>query len=550
MIYNKINILAACLLLVISAYGQNDTLQSEDIYVVKGYKPEISEAKKINGKPKQARIEAKDLDIEYFFLKKQVKSHFETEPIKPAKMKGEKLNRLYHSYAKFGVGSNLTTLADLHITGTRSRKQALGLYVNHLGSPNQIKNYGPSGFSDNSLKFYGKKFLKKQVVRGAVFGELNTLKQFGYLEDNFPNVDKDSIRQRFTKVGFTAGNKSFIKDSSEFNRDIQLTYYYLQDRYQSSENNVKIDADLHRNFGKEIFHVQGLLDINSFNNDIDSSSQNNGILALQPYIVSKGKKWRLNAGLGIFMDIGEPTKFYFKPISELKFNVVSNIIIPYVGVTGDLKRTSFNSLRTTNPFINSNPELNNENHILEVYGGIRGSLNKKLSFNTRFMQKIVQNMALFKIDSVFLNNTFNVAYDTVNIQEISGELVYNDGEKLSIGAKGSFFMYNTKNEDQAWNLPNFILSINSRYNIKDKLYFKGNITYNSPRTSNYDISNDTFKETKLKGFTDVVLGGEYRYTNRLSAFIDFHNILGVNYQMWSNYPSQRLVLIGGITYSF
>ncbi|MCI5056542.1 MAG: hypothetical protein MRY83_10565, partial [Flavobacteriales bacterium] len=76
------------------------------------------------------------------------------------------------------------------------------------------------------------------------------------------------------------------------------------------------------------------------------------------------------------------------------------------------------------------------------------------------------------------------------------------------------------------------------------------ITYNSPRKSNYNIETNTFETQTIKGFTDVVLGAEYRYTHRLSAFIDFHNILGVNYQMWSNYPAQRLVLIGGISYSF
>ncbi|MCI5055252.1 MAG: hypothetical protein MRY83_04035, partial [Flavobacteriales bacterium] len=473
--YTSVAVFFVCL--HYGGFAQDDTLQSEDIYVVKGYKPEISEAKKINEAPSAANISAKELDIEYRFLKKQIKSHFETEPIRAAKVKGEKLNRLYHSYVKLGLGSNLTTLGDLHIAETRSRKQAIGLYISHLGSPNQIKNYGPSGFSDNSAKVYGKKFLRNQVIRGSIQGEYNTLKHFGYLTETFPNVEKDSIKQNFTKIGFSVGNKSFLKDSTKFNRDINLTYYNLRDRYKSQENNFKIDADLYRNFGKEVFHVKGALDVNTFKNETNGS-HTNGILSVNPYIVSKGKKWRLNAGLGIFADIDEPSKFYFKPISELKFNVVSNIIIPYVGVTGDVKRTSFDRLRQTNPFIMSDLNLINENHVLEVYGGIRGSLNSKMSFNTKYMQKKVQNMALFVVDSSFLNNTFNVVYDTVKIQEFFGELIYNDGDKMTIGAQGSYFIYDQSSQEEAWHLPNFRLSILGKYNIQDKLYFKGNITYN------------------------------------------------------------------------
>jgi len=46
------------------------------------------------------------------------------------------------------------------------------------------------------------------------------------------------------------------------------------------------------------------------------------------------------------------------------------------------------------------------------------------------------------------------------------------------------------------------------------------------------------------------LGAEYRYTKKLSAFIQFNNIASSPYNKWEDYPTQRFGILGGLTYSF
>ncbi|MEZ5148586.1 MAG: hypothetical protein R2759_16325 [Bacteroidales bacterium] len=55
---------------------------------------------------------------------------------------------------------------------------------------------------------------------------------------------------------------------------------------------------------------------------------------------------------------------------------------------------------------------------------------------------------------------------------------------------------------------------------------------------------------KIKGFTDVNLGVEYRYNQALSGFISMNNLLSQRQYLWNNYPSYRFNVLLGVTYSF
>jgi outer membrane receptor protein involved in Fe transport len=43
---------------------------------------------------------------------------------------------------------------------------------------------------------------------------------------------------------------------------------------------------------------------------------------------------------------------------------------------------------------------------------------------------------------------------------------------------------------------------------------------------------------------------EYRYTKKVSAFVQFNNLTGKKYQYWTNFPVQSINILGGVTFSF
>jgi hypothetical protein len=58
------------------------------------------------------------------------------------------------------------------------------------------------------------------------------------------------------------------------------------------------------------------------------------------------------------------------------------------------------------------------------------------------------------------------------------------------------------------------------------------------------------KVEDLDGYLDLHLGLEYRYTKRLSAFLDVSNLSASKYERWYRYPVQRGLVLGGLTYAF
>ena len=55
---------------------------------------------------------------------------------------------------------------------------------------------------------------------------------------------------------------------------------------------------------------------------------------------------------------------------------------------------------------------------------------------------------------------------------------------------------------------------------------------------------------KIDPIFDFNLGMEYRFTKKLSAFVDVNNILSKNYEIWGNYHVQGINVMAGVTYSF
>ena len=82
--------------------------------------------------------------------------------------------------------------------------------------------------------------------------------------------------------------------------------------------------------------------------------------------------------------------------------------------------------------------------------------------------------------------------------------------------------------------------------VKNKIY-KGSVT-NGRQTTNSTGKKVVSKQ--LKGIFDANIGAEYRYTKRLGFFISFNNIANFRYYRWSNYPTKRFSLMGGLSYSF
>ena len=168
-------------------------------------------------------------------------------------------------------------------------------------------------------------------------------------------------------------------------------------------------------------------------------------------------------------------------------------------------------------------------------------------------------------------NKFQLQYDNLFQTTFMAEIAYQDFEKLKIAAKGEYFIYEPSTISFAWQRPNFIFTLSGFMDLFDKIVLKSDIylvgkrtvnSFNEPIPNNNIVLNDNDEVEllnevvnepfvyNLKPFLDMNLSAEYRYNKKISGFIQFNNFTGKKYQYWTNFPTQSINILGGITFSF
>ena len=566
---NKI-LLFASLIMGFSVVGQGDDV----IITYKGNRA-VEKAFRLTESPKIIDTVMATPITNYPLLSLQQKTKIKLENIEPATVKTEqKLGQLYHSFAKIGIGSALMPLGEFYFDNTRSRKFNYGVHLKHLSSFGNIKGYAPAQFDRNSGKLFGGISEKNYNLLGDIHYNNKGFNYYGIQNDS---LNRDSIAQRFSDVGSEFTFTSHKKDSANFNYAIGLKYNNfasmkpLQDslsKWRAQENFIALASNLNYKLGKDIFSVE----LNAAYNDykygikdtcislLDSGIvRNNTVINLKPTITTFAKENRFKAKIGVdlTLDADQKNNFYIYPIAELKYSLFNDLFIPYLGAKGGLKQNTFKSLTNQNEFLLTNLKMKNENTVVDVYFGFKGTITKRISFNTSASFAYVKNKALFVMDTTFSRgNKFNVIYDTLNVTTIEGSLSYQLVEKLKIDVIGRYFSYALNNNTYAWNLPQFQIITRGSYNLYDKFYANLDLNFEGGRKALvYKKEEYTTVENnqiaKTLGFiADANLNLEYRYNKRVSAFLQFNNLAGQRYKRWYNTPVQGFQVMGGVTFRF
>jgi hypothetical protein len=515
---------------------------------------------------------------DYPLLALQYPTMIQLESITPATIKTEpKLNQLYPGYVKLGIGSELMPLGEVYFDSKRSRKYVYGIHIKHLSSFGNFKNYAPAQFDRTRVDANGSINEKDYTAKTHLYYSNQGLHYYGW-EIPTDSVDRKTIAQRYQHIGGAVSYASHQKDSSKFNYEVGLEYSHFNSKkpledslfeWRARENQVNISGKGTYRFGKEVFGVDLGIRYNGYRygnegDTLGSSADsalvvNNTIVNLKPHITTNmlNNRFKALVGLDLVLDANEVTRFYVFPTLELKYSLFNDLFIPYVGLRGGVKQTSFRSLTEQNEFILSNVTLRNENTTIDFYGGFKGTLSKKMSFHVGASFARIKDKAFFVTDTLLsVGNKFNVLYDTLNLTTIEGSLSYQLNEKLKVDAIGRYYSYALLNNAYAWNMPDWQATVRGNYNLFSKFVINLDLNFEGGRkalvyTLDDDVIVENLQYAKPLGLiADINLGLEYRYNKRLSAFIQFNNVASQRYNRWYNYPVQVFQVLGGITARF
>jgi hypothetical protein len=543
---------AFILLLLVPAYLSAQEVINKEVVVVKPYEPILNDAFKINLMPdlKDSAVLAPDFD--YHITSRPLIGEYAIRPIQAAKMEAEPLSELYNTYVKVGFGNYITPMLQLGLNSLREKNYTAGLLVSHMSSQGKVTLDNDqkvfAGYSDTDAKLFGKRIMKKSVLTGDVGFGTNTRYFYGYYTglDTVVEFEKADIKQRYLGFNTKLCLASMQLDSSRLNYSFQAGFGYYQDFFSHHEEEYSITGTASKMFARGYFGLDTR--IHHFSKSANLDSNDVTLVSLAPWWTKSTSQYRLRLGLDITTRVAGETRIHFYPNAMMQFKAVENIIMPYIGVAGYLEENNFQKIAEENYFITPGLSVKNSDHKMEFFSGIKGNFSTKTAFTLKASYSLIDDMYFFVNDSSLeFNNQFTVMYDDAEIMNYYGEFTVYPTEKMSFILKGNYYTYTLGTGDKPWHKPLYDISFSARYNLRNKILVGADVQYIGTRYAK--SYNPAVKEIKMKGFADINLRMEYRYTKILSGFIDIHNLASSRYMLWNQYPAQRFFLMVGFTYS-
>lgn len=542
----------------------------------------VQKAFKISEMPTVVDIPVTMGELDYQLVPKRPATQISPQLIEPAKIRiREPLEKLYHGFVKAGAGTFATPYAEAFYTSTRNRDLAYGVHAKHISSHDGINQpVAFSGYSKTNFDLWGKKVLNKHSLEAGIGYNLDGYHYYGF-DPQDQEVSKKDIRQKFSDLAIRIDLTSYYRDSSKVNHNIGLDTYSYSDRYNAKETGVKATTQWRTWRGDQYYTLDANLDFMGFKSGdlkpfefmhdttgvfLPGKSYNNVIFNATPRILVAKHGLRAMVGLGVYAQFDAKARFHAFPDIEVSYSLFNDIFVPYAGLTGSVNRNSFKTLSHQNPFILSTPHLSDpdENALhnsvvkYDLFGGIRGTISDKISFNTRIGYNRINNTPLFINDTIVsVENRFMVIYDDVQTFSILGELSYKTSSKWTAIARGQLFTYETNDQKEAWHMPSYRFSLLGAYSLFDKFMLSTEMALVGKRyaksyfpISNLEMEPGGYYKVEMKPYFDLSLKAEYQYSARLAAFVETHNLTGTKYDMYYRFPVQRVFIMGGLKLSF
>ena len=534
---------------------KSKTAVTEEVEVVRSYKPILADAVKIRRNPDLNAKSVFNPKVKYNLLDKRLELDSEIGALEAQKLIKEDEETLYNNFAKFGVGNLGSTLGALHIGTDRDEALQAGFNFNHWA--NSAGALNKQKMAEQSVGIYGRSIGDHIVLDGKLNYNRRSNYFYGVNPDD-ANFNLDPRKQRFNlfEGDGLIYNRIDPNDTDKFAYAAKLNGYIFNNIFEGKESGFAVSGGLSKNLNKFQLGTNALLDFTT-SKDL-AYSLDNHLFKLNPFIKIDGEKFRLTAGINYVAEFGTNSKSNLFPNASLDFSLVKNYLALFAKLDGDVNKTRLKDVSYINPFINENLDIRNQIEKLNITGGIKGTLAANIGYKAYVSYKSIDNFSYFVNDST-RKETFNLEYETgnTNVVGITGEINIKFSEIARIDGKLELNQYSLKHELNAWHQPSVKLSSDASFKVAKKvkldanLYFQGETKakeyYHDPAALS---ANPQFNVKTLKAFADFGIGAEYQHNKRMAAFIKVNNLFGADYQRYLYYPSYGFNILGGVSYGF
>ena len=540
-----------CFLILLFALLSGRTTVAQDleeqvIVVDKERKLELPEAarnlEKINVPPREQEITPQ----QYSF--RDLRPGMNPVVIQPKArtMPEEPLDKLYGNYLRVGGGNYAHSYVEGIVSQKRSKDTDYGLQLKHnaFGS-GPVDN---SGQSHNSLRAWGSQDRKKSIIGGQAYYQRERYNFYGYDQERFTDIDEDSIKQIFNQFG-VALRLASNDDRSNLTYKTGLTYDYISSELENAESSVGLNINTRYELAKDR-HIHADAEIVYANFSDSANSVGRTLAQLTGTYELTFDKFKANLGgrVAVDNDTINSSGFHLYPMARIEYYLVPERFTLLAGIDGRMQPRTYRSFVNENPFLVASPLLAHTNQKLNLYAGVAGTITSGLTGRVKVASIQYENLPLY-INGFTDSSRFNIAYDTarVSVFESTLELAYQKSKVFQSGLALTLNNYSMGAAEKPWHLPTFTAEVWGRYVHREKIGVGIKVHHLSGIEA---LDPNTFEARALDAITDVDLMFDYRFSKRISAFIEIDNILSQELPRYLYYPSRGLAAMGGVSFAF
>ena len=541
-----------------------------EVRVVEGFIPSIPEASRLNEKAAFADTIKKVRTQEYTVVETDLKSDYKARPLKAAKVKADKIPKLYGTKVGLGFGNAWTTKASIVHNSKRSKTLSYGILLNHFANkykvPLVLEGSQPAiprepylvRSSKNTLHLYGKKISASHIFMGNLDYDRRTTNLI-IQNPNLSLGNRGSL-QRFahTKLSFSTISKELAADKLKHH-----TNFFVSDLNELSENQIHFSSNLSKTINGLPFSLK--IELNDFlnYNNPDSKFESANVQSFHFSPSTSITKYGFDFDLRVdFRYLSDDTPFEIFPQIKATKELVKDVLLVYGGLRHSEQRHTLKSLSDENPYIHSyglNQTILSGNAILqnlkrtdtdELYVAMRNVLSKDEVFEGSVAYGIVQNFAHFVGADNLSYNRFLVDYIDVKQLHVNVNYVRKINEIIDLNANANYYNWDM----EVYHKPNFTCDISTPINLRNKIKVTPSLSYIGKRNaiSSFDSEPVLFSVIveELPAQFHMNLGVYYNYTKNISAYLKLNNLTNSKQDMWIGYREVGFNGLFGLNYSF
>lgn len=521
----------------------NSGVITDEIVVERAYRPILADASKIRRSPDMNTTRIFKTDQTYAINNRKLNQDSEIKQLQAQPAPQDHVGGLFNNYAKAGFGNYSTGLAELYInTGADEAMQAGG-YFKHLNQEGKIFR---QQFSRQEAGIFGKSVLDKVTLNGKVGFESYGTYYYGVEHNSINPIAADPQKQRYRTISLSGEVLKNYQAGSTSDYAAKIDAYTFADKFNARENSLALSGFANKKWQEFYIGINASVD---FTKSKDSLNFSNNILRANPYIKLQGDNYKLILGVNLVQEFGTNSKFNFFPSISAEVPIVPEFATLFGGYTGDITKNSLRSFSGENPYLNHKLDMRNSTEKMNIYGGIKGNGGAGLGYKVMAYYKKIDNMALFRNDSLSLQK-FNVIYDDAKVTGIEGEINVKISEIFTLGGKVNINNYSMKTQEKAWFMPQVRLAANARASVTKALKLDAEVVMSDKTYGLVAPAGSPAQLAEVKGYVDLSAGAEYTIKQRFGIFARVNNMFGTKYERFLFYPKVGLNAIAGLSYSF